>query len=319
MTNHDISFSAAKTEDRRHKSDVLFVTWVGLGVNAALFVLKLTGGIVGASQAIVADAVHTLSDTSTDIAILVGVRYWLQPPDEGHPHGHRRIETVITTLIGLVLAAVAVGLTYNALATLRERDVTSPGWIAFAAGVLSIFTKELLYRWTFWVGKRIKSSAVVANAWHHRSDAFSSIPAALAVAGAAISRSWWFLDHVGAIVVSLFIVQAAWRIAWPALEQLVDTSASWNDRERIRTIALATDGVKTIHEVRTRHIGSGLEVDLHILVDGNMTVRQGHDISESVKERLLAEGPDVADVVVHLEPCEESAPTSSSDHDSIHP
>jgi cation diffusion facilitator family transporter len=271
-----------------------------------LSVLKFVAGIFGRSQAVVADAVHSLSDSSTDVAILVGVRYWSQPPDLGHPHGHRRIETVITTVIGVVLAGVAVGLIYNALTTLHERDAAPPGWIAFAAALVSIFSKEMLYRWTFVVGKRIKSSAVVANAWHHRSDAFSSIPAALAVAGAAVSRSWSFLDHVGAVVVSLFIFQAAWRIAWPALGQLVDAGASWKDLERIRTIALGTEGVGTVHAIRTRHIGSGFQVDLHILVDGRMTVREGHDISEAVKQNLLADGPEVVDVVVHLEPHEEA-------------
>ena len=306
MSVRGINLAGRQPRDAHHTAEVLRVTWVGLGANIALSILKLAAGIIGRSQAIVADGVHSLSDSSTDVAILVGVRYWTQPPDEEHPHGHRRIETVVTVFIGVLLAAVAAGLTYNALATLHERDAGSPGVIAFAAALVSIVSKEMLYRWNLSVGKRIKSPAVIANAWHHRSDALSSIPAALAVAGAAVSPSWSFLDHVGAVVVSLFILQAAWRIAWPALGQLVDTGATRMDRERIRTIALGTDGVEMVHAIRTRHIGSGLQVDLHILVDGRLTVREGHDISRAVKQRLLSEGPDVVDVVVHLEPYEES-------------
>ena len=146
---------------------------------------------------------------------------------------------------------------------------------------------------------------MMANAWHHRSDAFSSVPVALAVAGARIQPAWIFLDHVGAVVVSVFIFGAAIRIVWPALQQLVDAGAPQAERERIREIALGTPGVEVVHAVRTRRLGSGLEVDLHILVDGHITVQEGHDIAEQVKERLLAGGPDLVDVVVHLEPSEE--------------
>ncbi|MFH1738764.1 MAG: cation diffusion facilitator family transporter [bacterium] len=305
MDQSNIFKNADQRREKDYVPEVRRVTWIGLGVNIALSIFKLAAGILGRSQAVVADAVHSLSDSSTDIAILVGVRYWSQPPDEGHPHGHRRIETVVTTLIGMILAGVAVGLVYNALGTLRDRHSAPPGWIAFAAALISIVSKEGLYRWTWSVGKRIKSPAVVANAWHHRSDALSSFPAALAVAGAAISPSWSFLDHVGAVVVSLFILQAAWRIAWPALEQLADKGAPGEHRELIRSLALATGGVRVVHAIRTRHIGSGLQVDLHILVDGQMTVREGHDISETVKQNLIEQGPDVVDVVVHLEPCDE--------------
>lgn len=285
-----------------HTGAIRRITWTGLVVNLALMALKFIGGLVGRSQAVVADAVHSLSDCTTDVAILIGVRYWSRPADEDHPYGHARIETMVTLVIGAILAVVAGGLVYNALATLPQRHAGPPGWVAFAAAVLSLVSKEVVYRWTIRVGKRLKSSAVIANAWHHRSDSLSSIPAALAVAGAAIHPAWSFLDHVGAVIVSLFILQAAGRIVWPALRQLVDAGASRRERARIRAIALATDGVNRIHALRTRYIGAGLLVDLHILVDPAMTVRAGHDISERVKARLLAEEADVVDVLVHIEP-----------------
>jgi cation diffusion facilitator family transporter len=272
-------------------------------LNVSLAALKMLAGIFGASQALVADAVHSVSDTVTDATILVGVRFWSAPPDENHPHGHGRIETAITVGIGAALAVVATGLVLHAIEDLQNPASThSPGWITFFAALVSIGSKEAIYRWTAIVGKRIKSSAVLANAWHHRSDALSSIPAAIAVLGARIHPQWHFLDPIGAIVVSVFIIHAAGVIALPALGQLVDVAASRLDREKIETIALETEGVQEIHAVRTRHVGSGLQVDLHILVDGDMSVRQGHKIAGAVKHRLLDEGPEVIDVVVHLEP-----------------
>ncbi|MBN1341950.1 MAG: cation transporter [Phycisphaerae bacterium] len=282
------------------------VTVIGLLVNLILSGLKLLAGLIGSSQAVVADAVHSLSDSVTDVAILIGVRYWSKPPDDEHPHGHRRIETLVTTLIGVILASVALGLTYNSVVTLRDKHASPPGWIAFAAALLSIASKEILYRWTVRVGRRIKSTAVIANAWHHRSDALSSIPAAIAVAGAALLPGWSFLDHVGAVVVSFFILQAAWKIMMPALGQLIDAGASEDDLKRIRALAMSVDGVRHVHAIRTRYIGSGVQVDLHVKVDGNLTVYEGHDISEAVKRRLLDDGPDIVDVVTHLEPYKET-------------
>jgi len=288
------------------------ITWIGLVINVVLSALKLAGGVIGRSQVVVADAVHTLSDSTTDVTILVGVRFWSKPPDALHPHGHRRIETVITVAIGAALVVVAAALAYNGLVALRQPRETIPGWIAFVAAALSVVIKEGLYRWTASVGRRIKSSSVVANAWHHRSDALSSIPAALAVAVAAVYPPWAFVDNVGAIVVSLFILQAAWRIVLPSLGQLIDAGAGPEVLERIKAIALDTEGVDYVHAIRTRFVGSALQVDLHIKVDGRMTVQKGHDISEVVKRRLIEQGPDVVDVVVHLEPANSPIPGEAS-------
>jgi cation diffusion facilitator family transporter len=295
---------AREPKGQDHVRRVVHVTLVGLGVNVSLGILKLAAGLIGSSQAVVADAVHTFSDVSTDLAVLIGVRYWSQPPDEGHPHGHGRVETAVTMLIGLVLCVFAFGLGYKALATLSDRHMGSPGPIALAAACVSIVSKEILYRWTVSVGKRVRSSAMVANAWHHRSDGLSSIPVALAVGGAIAYPAWRFLDHIGAVVVSLFLVQAAWKIGWPAVKQLMDSAAPLRVRQRISALAMMTPRVKRVHAIRTRYLGPALHVDLHIMVDGGLTLREGHDISEAVKERLIAEGPDVLDVVVHTEPYE---------------
>jgi cation diffusion facilitator family transporter len=243
----------------------------------------------------------------------VGARYWYRPADESHPYGHRRIETLVTTILGGSLVVVAAGIGYQAISTYAEPDAGPPGWIAFAAAALAIVTKEMIYRATIAVGKRIKSSALSANAWHHRSDALSSIPAAAAVAAAALDPSLAFLDHVGALVVAVFILQAAWKIMTPALRQLVDAGAPKEDRESIMKIALDTEGVELVHAVRTRYVGSGLQVDLHVKVDPEMSVRDGHRIAEEVTKRLTAEGPDVLDVVVHTEPYEPGDDASDSD------
>jgi cation diffusion facilitator family transporter len=303
MADTNCSASSNQDFDNRHLiSEVRRVTLIGLAINVALSALKFAAGILGNSQAVVADAVHSLSDTATDVAVLVGVKFWSKPPDECHPYGHQRIEFLVTIFIGLLLATVALGLSYNALSTLREVENRPPGAVAFFAAVVSIFTKEVLYRWTFAKGKEIKSTALIANAWHHRSDGLSSIPAAVAVAGAALVPSLSFLDRLGAIVVSMFILQAAWKIVRPSVEQLVDRGAPEEICRGIEQLAFATPGVQEVHAIRTRHIGSGIEVDLHVLVDPSISVEEGHAISEEVKRRLIEYVSDVVDVVVHLEP-----------------
>lgn len=278
------------------------VTWVGLGVNLVLVVLKFLAGYFGSSQAVIADAFHSLSDMATDFAILLGVRYWTAPADEKHPYGHHRIETMITVFIGLALLAVAVGLGYNAIITIRDADVRQPGAIALLAAILSIFSKEILFRWTIKIGQRVKSTAVVANAWHHRSDALSSIPAAIAVAVALIYPNLAFVDHIGALVVSIFILIVAWNISSQALNVLADRGAAEKETQEIYQIAMNVEHVQAVHAIRTRQLGSSLHVDLHVKVDPNMSVKDGHDVSEIVKHELIARGPNVIDVVVHLEP-----------------
>jgi len=284
-------------------SQIQRITWIGLLTNLFLAMVKFTVGFMGSSQAVIADAVHSLSDMTTDIAVLLGVRFWTAPADEDHPYGHWRIETLVTVIIGISLAVVALGIGYKSLATMREVHLKQPGWIAIAGVIFSILIKELLYHWTLAVGQSSKSTAVTANAWHHRSDAISSIPALIAVAAAAINPAWAFIDHVGALLVSLIILKVSWNIISPAFSVLADQGASQKDREQISAIALEIDHVERVHAVRTRRHGSGLFIDLHVQVDGDMSVREGHEICETVKKQLLDRGPDILDVVVHLEPC----------------
>jgi cation diffusion facilitator family transporter len=288
----------------QNATEVRRVTWIGLAVNVFLSALKFIVGFLGSSQAVVADAVHSLSDMGTDFAVLLGVKFWSAPADESHPYGHRRIETIVTGAIGIALALAALGIGYNSLATIRDVHLKQPGWIAIVGSLLAIILKETLYRWTVAVGKRTKSSAVVANAWHHRSDALSSVPVVIAVTVAVINPKLAFIDHIGALVVSIFILKVSWDIIYPSLSELADLGAPQKSREKIRSIAMGINGVKSVHGIRTRRLGSGLHVDLHILVDGEMTVSMGHDISAAVKSALIEKGPNILDAVVHLEPYE---------------
>ncbi|MCK5707107.1 MAG: cation transporter [Candidatus Aureabacteria bacterium] len=290
--------------EKSNCAEVQLVTWTSLIVNVLLSVLKFILGIVGSSQAVLADAVHSLSDMSTDIAILFGVRYWSAPADEEHPYGHQKIETIVTIIIGIILAVVALGIGYNALVALHRKHVSQPTIIAFIGALGSIICKEALYRWSSEKGKKIRSSALIANAWHHRSDALSSVLVAFALVIAVFIPSWSFVDHVGAVVVCLFIFHASWKIITTSFSELIDEGAGKNERKAIRDISLSQHGVRLVHAIRTRRVSNGIYVDLHVLVNGDMTVSTGHEISEKVKQALLKDGPDVIDVVVHLEPIE---------------
>ncbi len=278
------------------------ITAIGLAVNLVLSAGKFAVGIIGHSQAVVADAVHSLSDMGTDLLILLGVRFWTAPADERHPYGHQRIETVVTLLISAVLASVAFGLGWREIRHLGGEPHCPPLSIALIGPAVSIVAKELLFRRTRVVGKRIHSTALIANAWHHRSDALSSVPALVAVAAASANPKWAFLDPIGALIVAILILKVAWDIASPALSELMDHGASKEDLREITALAQSISGVRSIHRLRTRRVGSGWFVDLHVMVDGDQPVRKGHDIATALQHKLLEDGPSVADVTVHIEP-----------------
>ena len=286
---------------------IKLVTAVGLFANLILTVFKIIAGYFGNSQTVIADGIHSLSDSVTDIAVIVGSSFWSAPPDESHPHGHRRIETFITAIIGIALLAIAYGIGRNAITTFNDPD-EAPSWIAFAAAIASILVKEILYQYTYHSGKTLKSSAVMANAWHHRSDAISSVPAAVAVIISMNFPAYPYIDNIGALLVSLFIVWTAFKISWDAILELTDAGADKVACESIECAAKGVEGVKSIHKCRTRKYGSGIQVDLHIQVDPDITVREGHDIGHRVEDELF-KNHDVIDVVVHVEPydeCEEN-------------
>jgi cation diffusion facilitator family transporter len=288
------------------------VTWIGFLVNILLSGLKFASGYLGQSQALIADAIHSLTDTTTDIAVIAGSHYWSRPPDENHPYGHRRLETLVTVFIGFMLAAAGIGIGWEAVSSLHEKHSSPPGWIALYAALISILCKETLYRWTAFASRKIKSPALAANAWHHRTDAISSVPVLIAVGGALLFPSWSFLDHVGAVVVSIFIMHSAVKIIWPGISELIDVGAPEQIKAKIKNIACMNENVQEIHAVRTRYISSGIQVDMHIVVDGSISVREGHDIADEVEKRIIEGIPEVLDVIIHVDPPEDTLPEKRS-------
>ncbi len=284
-------------------TETVRIARLGVVVNLLLSGVKLAVGYVGHSQTVIADAIHSLSDLGTDFILLIGVRYWHQPPDDHHPYGHRRIETLISVAIGFCLFFVGVGLVVKAVDSLlhgRGRDV---GLVAAVGPALSIVVKGILYRVTLGVGERLRSQAVIANAFHHRSDILSSLPALASVGIAALRPKWGFLDGVGSILVSCFIFTDAWKIIGPSLAELMDcTDVEKNDQIRAKIAGMS--GVGAIHSLRTRRHGDSVLMDVDIMVDPEISVREGHEIAERVKESLMAQDRDIVDVVVHVEPLE---------------
>lgn len=282
------------------------ITWIGLVANVALSVIKLIIGVAGNSQAVVADAMHSFSDTASDLAILFGVRYWTAPPDECHPFGHQKIESFVTIVISLILLGVAGGIGYNATVSLMHPASPQLRPIVLAAPLLSLVVKEILYRITFAAGVTNRSSSLKANAWHHRTDALSSIPVLVAVTAGLISPKLAFLDPVAAILVSVFIIKVGIDILGDSLAELTDKGMSPKDRTEIQTLIQGIPHVQGAHRIRSRKIGGSFYLDLHLEVDGQMSVRQGHGVSETVRQTLMTQYAKVIDVMVQLEPTDEN-------------
>ena len=287
------------------EKEIKNVTVVGIIVNLFLSITKLVIGYLGNSQALIADGVHSFSDLATDLSIIFGVKYWLAPADEEHQYGHRKIELLVTIFIAIALAFVGISIFAKAILALKQNNIQSPSLVAFIGAMLSIISKEWLYRYTVKKANMLKSPAVKANAWHHRSYAISSLPVAIVIVIAAIFPKLIWLDAIGAIVVSVFIIYPAYTIFKKSILSILDESVDSETLSKIEQIALQTKDVKEVHDIRTRKAGETFFVDMHILVDGNISVQEGHDISEEVKLNLMKSNEDILDVLVHLEPFNE--------------
>lgn len=287
------------------------VTYYGMAINIFLAIAKMVIGFFSHSRALTADGFHSLSDLITDVGLLAGNRLWCRPRDENHPYGHGRIEILVTILIGGLLGCVGIMIAYNGIDAIHENRVHShPGWLGLSVLIVSILSKEFLYRWTVRVARHAHSTALEANAWHHRSDAFSSIPALCGVVGAMLKPEWWFLDIVGAVLVAACIIHAGISIVMPAVSKLLDLGVSPELGRRITEEALRVPGVESAHALRTRYIGGDVAVDLHVHVEPSLTVLQGHDIAEAVTEALCLRIDEVSDVLVHIEPAKTPTKTT---------
>lgn len=278
------------------------ITWTGIWVNLVLSCLKIFAGIFGHSKALIADGIESGADILTSLALVIGSKFWSAPPDSNHPYGHRRIETIMTFGIGLVVGVVGLSIIWNALSSIRSGAHSHPTLLALIVAVVSVLSKEWLFQWSAREGRKIQSMSVVANAWHHRSDAISSIPVVLSVGAAQFFPEWSFLDAIGAIVAGGFILKASFDIAWPALREMIDTGAKRSTVNTLESVATSVPGVLSVHSLRTRFFGSSLGVDLHIVVDPEITVVMGHRIGDEVEARIKEEVPEVCEVLVHLDP-----------------
>ncbi|MEE9275108.1 MAG: cation diffusion facilitator family transporter, partial [bacterium] len=285
---------------RRRADQGKRVTWLGVWVNAILVAAKAAGGILGGSQALLADALHSLSDLASDAAVLFALRFSGQPADQSHPYGHGRMETAAAFFVGLILLLAGVFLLYRVAGDLWIPRPYQLNFLALPFIVLAVLLKEVLYRVTFRVGRRTANLALLANAWHHRSDAFSSIAT---LAGVALALfGYWQADAVAAAAVAGLVIWAGLRVGREALDVLVDAAPPEEMLERIRGAIKEVDGVRNVHALRTRRVGAHLFVDVHIQVDPELTVAAGHAIAHQGEESLLERVEEVSDVNIHVEP-----------------
>lgn len=283
------------------------VTWIGFYTNLALTAVKLVAGILGHSAAMVADALHSLSDFATDIVVLICFRVIGKPPDKSHDYGHGKYETLATALIGLALVAVGVGIFWSGAkkiwAGLHGVHIPTPGAIALVAALASIVFKEWLYRYTVRVGREINSQAVTANAWHHRSDAFSSIGTLIGIGGAmTLGEHWHVLDPIAAVIVSLFILKVAALITLSSVKELTEESLEDAAEQEITAVVAAVNGTIRPHNLRTRRIGNTVAIDLHVCVAPDLNITEAHGIASNVEKALRKRFGEEAFVSVHIEP-----------------
>jgi cation diffusion facilitator family transporter len=282
------------------------VTLLGVFVNAFLILLKFLAGIFGDSQALIADAVHSVSDLFTDVVVLLGIKIGRKPPDKEHHFGHARIETLASAIVGLALIGTAMYLGIEAALNIYRHTDSHPTGVALIGAGVSIVLKEALYHYTVLIGRRIKSQLILANAWHHRSDAFSSVAVLLGVAGAIINPSWHILDAFAALIVSFFIIKVGFDILRKTLREFTDTAPRPEIIEKLMQLSRAVEGVMDAHDLRVRTSGGFHQAEIHIVVDGQLTVVEGHRIAKTV-ERCLAEEMDELDrVIVHVDPVVET-------------
>jgi cation diffusion facilitator family transporter len=282
------------------------VTLVGVVVNIFLILIKFIAGIFGSSQALIVDAAHSVSDLFTDAVVLFGLKIGRKAPDEKHHFGHARIETLFSTFVGLALIGTAFYLGIKAAFNIYKQTEYHPTGLALIGAGLSIAMKEMLYHYTVYTGRRIKSQLVIANAWHHRSDALSSVAVFFGVLGALIKPSWHILDSFAALLVSFFIVKVGLEILRDAFRELTDTAPQPEIISKIRQCALKIDGVNDTHDLKVRTSGGLYQIEIHIIVDGQITVSEGHQIAKAVEMCLVEDVEDLDSVIVHVDPAEET-------------
>lgn len=300
MTDNSIPAFLDSTNPVRYQASRR-VALVGMLTNALLVVGQVTVGIIGQSQALVADGMHTLADLTSDLGVLYALKHSAKEADEEHPYGHARIETAVTLVLGVLLLLVGIGIAARAGMRLMDPGaLIAPSTITLWVSGFTILAKEGLYQYTMRIARRFGSDMLKASAWHHRSDAISSIIVFLGIAGTIAGIH--SLDALAALGVALFVAKIGIQLGWPAISELVDTGLDKEQLQHIRRTILGVDGVRELHLLRTRRIGGRALVDVHIIVDEEISVSEGHYISEMVRARLVNEVDVVADALVHIDP-----------------
>ena len=287
--------------------EIYQVTLVGGVVNVVLLVFKFVAGILGHSAAMVADAVHSLSDFVTDVIVLVFVHISGKPEDKSHDYGHGKYETLAMTIIGMALLVVAIGIVYSGLtkimAWIGGEQLEAPGMLAFWAALLSIVLKETVYHYSMVKARQLHSQALEANAWHHRSDALSSIGTAVGIGGAILlGQRWTVLDPVASVIVGMFIVKVAIDLLRNGIGDLMEQSLPEEVENEMLQLVASLPGVVKPHDLRTRRIGNHYAIELHILMDGDISLREAHEKASEVEDLLRHQYGDETHVAVHVEP-----------------
>ena len=294
----------------QREKQIMAVTWVGLVINTLLTAFKLIAGFVGNSSAMVADGVHSLSDFVSDIVILVFLKISGKSRDKNHDFGHGKFETMATFILSLILLVVAAKILMDGidnitaiLSTDDASQIAAPGTVALVAAIVSIVAKEFCYQYTAFVGRKVKSPAVIANAWHHRSDALSSVGSLLGIGGAIfLGQKWVILDPVMGCVISIVIFVVAIKMALPSARQLLDVSLPDDVEEEIVAIASAVEGVKDVHNLKTRQSGPSVIIDMHVMVDAALSIVDAHQIATNVEDGITDHFGKETQINVHIEP-----------------
>lgn len=294
-------------DKRTREKEIYKVTLVGSFVNFLLVIFKFLAGIAGHSAAMLADAVHSLSDFITDVVVILFVRISNKPVDKSHDYGHGKYETLATALIGMALLGVGFGILWNGateiLAFLRGEQLRQPGMLALVAAVISILLKEILYQYTVRIGKKYHSQAVIANAWHHRSDALSSIGTAVGIGGAILlGPHWAVLDPIAAVAVSFFIMKVSIQLLIPCVDELLEKSLPESVEQEIEQVVLSFEGVSEPHHLRTRRIGNNYAIEIHVRMDGHISLHKAHETATDIEHKLKEKFGEDTHVGIHVEP-----------------
>ncbi len=293
------------------EKEIYKVTLVGSAGNVALLTFKFIAGVMGHSSAMIADAIHSLSDFITDVVVLAFVHVSAKPQDESHDYGHGKYETFATFIIGLALIAAATGIIVSGIAKLIDwaggKQLAAPGWLALAAAVISIIVKEILYRYTVNRGKKLDSQALVANAWHHRSDALSSIGTTVGIGGAILlGHRWTVLDPLASVVVGLMLVKVSVELLRTSMRELTESSLSDEIEKEIEDIICSFPDVSEPHNLRTRRIGNRFAIEAHVRMDGNVSLTAAHNRATAIEQRLRERFGPQTHVTIHMEPVKDA-------------